>query len=144
MNQLRRSKWRAVWLCGMLWVAAAAWQPAEAQDSEAVVLARIETAFAQGNVAGLLERAADRLDITMFGTSAVYSRAQAQYVLEGFFRDYPPRPFRFQEPSRRDENCFVTGRYGYGDDPLRVYVRLRRQGADWELREIRIDHKAGN
>ena len=136
---------RRLGLFGGLFVLALLAPPARAQDHDDALLARLEGAFAQGDVAALLEEAAERLDLTVLGASAVYSRAQAQYVMENFFRDHPPVRFRFQDPSRRDENWFAAGQYVYGSEEhaLWIYVRLRWQGARWELREIRIDRRAG-
>lgn len=120
--------------------------PAAAQEAGQDVLKQIEAAFEQGSVAGLLGRGTDRIDITILGSGSVYSRAQAQYVLERFFREHPPQRFRLDAPYRRDDNAFASGRYWYaqGESPLWVYIRLRREGANWELREIRIDRRPGD
>lgn len=133
-------------LAGLLWLSLAAGAPAAAQELGRDALAPLEQALAGGDVETLLGQTAERIDITVFGASAVYSRSQAQYVLKDFFREYPPRRFRFQEPSQREENWFAAGQYWYeqSETPLWVYVRLRRQGAQWELREIRVDRKPGS
>lgn len=131
----------AALLCGLLlWPGTGA----RAQETRDRNLERLQEALESGDVEAVLGQAAERIDVTLFSANALYSRAQAQYVLRDFFREYPPRRFAFKEPSRRDENWFAAGQYWYGssDEPLAVYVRLRRQGERWELREIRIDRRA--
>ena len=118
-------------------------QPARAQASDTTLLAEIETALGRGDVGMLLGRSAERLEISLFGSGAAYSQAQAQYVLQEFFRDFPPQGFRFQPPSRHEDSALASGTYRQSDAPLAVYVRLRREGARWELKEIRIDRKPG-
>lgn len=117
--------------------------PVRAQNTGRDAILQLQKAFEQGSPEMLLGGSSERLDITLFGASAIYSRAQAQYVMKNFFREYPPVRFRLQEPSQREDNWFVAGSYWYGHaaDPLWVYVRLRRQGDSWELREIRIDRQ---
>lgn len=129
-------------LCALLLLAVRP-GPAAAQQSGADALAELQEAFARGDVRGLLAHAADRVDITIFGASAIYSRAQAQYVMEDFFRQQPPERFNWQDPSQRDGNWFAAGLYWYrrADHPLRIYVRLRQTADQWELREIRIDRR---
>ena len=145
MNGWYRSNRRLGLFGGLLALALLA-SPARAQEPDDALLARLEGAFGQADVAALLEQAAERLDLTVLGAGAVYSRAQAQYVMENFFRDHPPVRFRFHDPSRRDENWFAAGQYVYGSEErtLGIYVRLRWQGARWELREIRIDRRPGS
>lgn len=105
------------------------------------VLAQVERAFGHGDSQLLADVSADRVEITLFGTSTLFSRGQALYVLNDFFQQYPPRRCSFREATRTDGSWFAAGRYWYGtsDTPLRVYVGLRDQGTAWEMREIRID-----
>lgn len=106
--------------------------------------AAIERAFRTGDAQALLEDAAERIEIMFFGQGMLYSRAQARYVMQDFFRQYPPVQFRMQHASTTGGSWFGTGTYAYerGERPLQVYVRLKRQGRDrWEVREIRIEER---
>jgi hypothetical protein len=128
---------------------AAAWpQPGWAQDSSFAprqaspsVQKQTLAAFSTGNVQGLLAHAGDQVALGILSAGALYSRNQAVYVMEEFFRQYPPGRVVLQESSEREGNWFAAGQYWYrgGEHPLRIYVRFRQRGAQWELKEIRIE-----
>ena len=112
-----------------------------AQESAEQALQQIETAFSHGNSRVLADTAADRVEIRLFGSSTLFSRGQAVYVLDDFFRQYPPRKCDFKESTQADDSWFAPGEYWYetAGSPLQVYVVLRQKGEQWELREIRVE-----
>ena len=115
-----------------------------AQERGTDLLARLEAAIGRGSAHDLLDHAADRVEIALFGVSSLYSRAQAVYVMQDFFRQYPPVRFVLQEPSRSDGNWFAGGSYAYapaGRD-LQVFVRIRKKDGGWELREVRVEQRS--
>ena len=117
--------------------------PAKAQDVRAA-LNQVKEAFQQGNERDLLAGAADRLEVAVLEAPSFYSRAQAMYVMEDFFRTYPPKQFDIQDADPSEESLYAPGLYWSTSqsEPFRVYVRLRRIAQQWELREIRIEQRA--
>ena len=115
--------------------------PVTAQENVNQVFESLRSAFADGAAADVLERAAGQLDLTVLGVNALYSRSQATYVLDNFFRLHPPQRCILQAPSEAAGNWFVTGSYRStnSEQPFSVYLRLSKKGTEWELREIRID-----
>ena len=115
--------------------------PVAAQRDGAATLAQIEVALRTGDARLLLGSAADRLEIGIFGVSTLYSRAQALYVMQEFFRQYPPKDFSFREPSATSGGWFSAGYYQSTMQAraLRIYVHLRQRDDQWQLREIRIE-----
>lgn len=103
----------------------------------------VEQAMVQGDARTLLSDAADRIEITILGRSTLYSRAQATYVMQDFFREYPPTGFSLDDTSATGGSRFATGRYRYqqAEQPLHVYLQLRKKGTQWQLREIRIEQR---
>ena len=114
---------------------------AAAQPAEPVELQHIERAFSSGDVDALTAMASDRVEIAVFGRSRLYSRSQARFVLKDLFDQYPPLHFELSAPSRTARGVFAAGTYRYSveEKPLRVYVRLRKSGQAWSLREILVD-----
>ena len=114
---------------------------ASAQTAEQSVVSKVEAAFSHGDASALLRYAADRVEIAVLGSSTLYSRAQATYVLNDFFREYPPVRFAATEPAATTGNFFVAGRYWYGsgEDYLDVYIRFRSRDGAYEVRELRIE-----
>ncbi len=115
--------------------------PAAAQ--QATPLARLGQAFEAGDAHALLADAADRVEIALLGSSKLYSRAQATYVMQEFFREYPPEQFTLQNESRTEGSWIAAAHYRYkrAEHPLQVYVRLRVKGEQWELREVRVEER---
>ncbi len=127
-----------------------AWgQPADStgQEEPPAVVQRIASAFADGDAGRLLTPAADRVEITLFGTRTFYSSAQALYVLREFFRRHTPRRFQVRDVMETGTNCFVQGEYEQVRRArrLQVYVRLGQPEGEelWHLHEIRIEGPSG-
>ncbi len=113
---------------------------------DSTMLDRVEHAFRSGNVETLLDGAADRLDVIIFGKGASYSRAQAALVLTDFFRRNPPGKVSFEQEVLAEDRRSMIGQYwvAEGDaEPVSVFVRLRARGARWQLRSIRIERDGG-
>ncbi len=108
------------------------------------MLQEVEAALEAGDVTALAQRTAQRMELTLFGSASMYSRGQAMYVLAEFFREYPPVRASLSDPTRSGGNWFALGEYHYerGEQPLRVFVRLRSKSDQWELREVRIETPA--
>ena len=109
-------------------------------------LVRFERAFRSGDVESLLDGAAERLDVIIFGKGASYSRNQAALVLSDFFRRNPPSRVAFEQEVLAEDRRSMIGQYWVANghaDPVSVFVRLRARGPRWQLRSIRIEHTAG-
>jgi hypothetical protein len=115
-------------------------------QAERGALQSLQEALTGGDVNALSSIASERVELTLFGTAAMYSRGQAMYVLADFFRQHPPERVSFSEGSRAGANWFIMGEYTYegGEQPLRMFVRLRDRDGRWELRELRIDRRGGS
>ncbi len=115
---------------------------AAAQVTHSGAARQIERAFSSGDAQTLLHAAADRLEVSLFGTSTSYSRRQALYVMQEFFSEYPPRRFMLEAVKQERGSRFTVGRYWYeeAEVPLRVYLYLQRKnGHGWVMHEIRIE-----
>ena len=134
---------RLAGLAALVALACGATSEAAGQEA-AAALAQVERAFEEGDARGLLEGAADRVEIAVLEAPMLYSRAQATYVMRDFFRLHPPERFALQEAAQSDGSLFAPGLYwSMGQDgPFQVYVRLRQKARAWELREIRVEQRA--
>lgn len=111
------------------------------QDS--TVLAQIESAFRSSDAEALLSRAANRVDVVIFGKGASYSREQATLVLLDFFRRNPPRQVSFEQQVLADDRRSMVGHYRMAgaEAPVSVSVRLRARGSQWQVRAVRIEQR---
>lgn len=140
--QPRRVKLLLAGLTMMLLVLAP--RPSAAQAPDDLPLPELERAFQNGDVGALMARAADRLEMAVLGGGMLYSRGQAIYVMDRFFREHPPQAFTIDEVAEADDTWFATGRYqARGEDRRHnVYMRLQQAG-HWQLVEIRISVGSG-
>ncbi len=109
---------------------------------DSAALSQIEQAFRAGDAEALLEGAADRVEVVIFGKGSSYSRAQAGRVLGGFFQRYPPKQVVFEQEVLAEDRRSMIGRYWVAEgesEPVGVSVRLRARGPVWQLRGIRIE-----
>lgn len=115
-----------------------------AQSRSAAPLSKIEQAFSKGDVDAIAALSADRVEIAVLGTSRLYSRTQAKFVLKEFFGKYPPVRAKFSEPSTTDKGLFAAGTYRHtaNNKSLRLYVTLRKDASSWAVREIHVDKAA--
>lgn len=111
------------------------------QDSTALV--EVEAAFRTADVESLLDGAAERVDVVIFGKGASYSRAQAALVLLDFFRRNPPRDVAFEQQVIAEDRRSMIGQYwlASGGEPIVVTVRLRARDDAWQVRAIRIERR---
>lgn len=123
---------------GMGWLPAGT---AAYAQSDSTALVEVERAFRSANPAALLEGAAERVDVVIFGKGASYSRAQAGLVLLDFFRRNPPRNVAFEQQVLAEDRRSMIGQYWVagGDGPMTISVRMRARGEDWQVRAIRIE-----
>lgn len=106
-------------------------------------LEHVRDAFARGDARALLAPATERIEMTLLGRSTHYSRSQAIYVMEEFFRDYPPEQFAVEDTSGAEGSWFMAYEYWStrGQDPMQVFIRVRTLDDSWEVREIRVERR---
>jgi hypothetical protein len=114
--------------------------PAAVSAQSSVLMSEVRSAVESGDARALVEFGGERIEVTLFGMSTVYTRSQAAYVLADFFRQFRPRNVELYESSRASGHWFISGTYHYrrGEQPLQILLRFRAREGDWELREIRI------
>ena len=106
---------------------------------------RLERAFGEGDAEAVMDEAASRLDVSVLGQGARYSRSQAAFVLQAFFREHPPAHATLATSGVAERARSLLGRYASEDETIfRLEVRLRLRGSRWEVVGIRIEQaKAG-
>lgn len=110
-------------------------------DSDKEALRHVASALQAGDAEALLNRAAGQISVTIDGQTAMYSRAQARYVMRAFFSRRPPARFTFGTLRRTGEQAEARGTYWThrergGHD---VYVRLRWKSGRWQLKALDIE-----
>ena len=115
-----------------------------AQESADDALERVETGLEQADPGIVLDHAADRVEVVLFGRGGTVRRSQATHVLRDFFRRYPPARVALAERSSSNDGLTAIWRYSTADDgqPLSVRAVHREAGEDWELVSLRIERRS--
>lgn len=128
----------AVWLCLVLsaplvWVV-----PSTAQDT--LDVDALIYSIAEGDEESLLEFVGQRVELALLGQRRRYTRAQAKYVLDDFFRRFPPESFSVDHSLSQQDEWWLTGRYvvRFNAEQMRVYLRFRGQFPVYRLLAIQI------
>lgn len=115
--------------------------PVRAQPAKIDLLDRLEKAISDGDVDAVMRMAGSRIDVSILDHGKNYSKSQAEFVLAQFFSSHPSTAFRFTASSTTGNGQFVEGLYYSTESrrPLNVYLRLKKKGERWELREFTVD-----
>lgn len=128
----------AIWPCLALVVLLVGVLPSSAQDT--LDVDALIYSIAEGDEETLLGFVGQRVELALLGQRRRYTRAQAKYVMDGFFRLYPPESFAVDHSLSQQDEWWLTGRYvvRFNAEQMRVYLRFRGQFPVYRLLAIQI------
>jgi len=86
-------------------------------------------ALKSGDASALAKQLNQQVDVTINGTQASYSKAQAEIVLRDFFRDNPPSDFAIMHTgSSKGGLQFAIGKYTSNKIHYSVLMRVKETG----------------
>ncbi len=96
--------------------------------------------LSEGNAGALVSHAEDYLELALLEQPRRYTRSQALYVLEKFFRQYSPDGFRLDHSMTQGEEWWLTGSYSVRDERqgLRFYLRFGGIFPEYRLMAIQV------
>ena len=111
-----------------------------AQATDTLDVQLVMQSLATGEAAKLMALAGERVELALLGQTRRYSRAQALYVLNAFFQQYPPEAFSLSHSLTQGDEWWLTGLYQvrYEETRMRVYLRLSGQYPAYKLLAIQI------
>ena len=114
------------------------------QESVDDAIAQLEAGLEQADPDVVLDHAAGRVEVVLFGRGGTVRRTQAAHVLRDFFRRYPPARVAIQERSSSDDGLTTFWRYWTSDDGQQLRVRAvhREGGGQWELVSLRVERRS--
>jgi len=90
------------------------------------VISSVRIALNAGSSKELVKYLNKSTDIDLDGDNTSYSKAQAEVVLKGFFKDYPPTNFQIiHQGASKAGSPYVIGQYSYKSGSFRVWIRLK-------------------
>ncbi len=100
----------------------------------------VQRAISKGDVQVISKYTGTYTEISILGSTTMYSRAQTAYILKAFFRDHPPAQFKFQHKLQVGKDWYVHGRYWDKgrQTPYRLEMNMQWNGRQFEIKSIRI------
>lgn len=104
----------------------------------------VAAAFRQGNARDLSKHFGNNVDLTVSGKQEMYSKAQAEQVLRGFFLKHPPRNFIIKSKSTANTATpFGIGTYtSTSAEHFRVYFLVKRIGNQSFIQQLSIENES--
>lgn len=77
------------------------------------------SAIGKGNSRELAVHMADNIELSLPDKEGLYSKSQAEQIMNSFFRSYPPQSFKITHQSGGNDAFFI-GHYDFGKGAYRV------------------------
>lgn len=125
--------------------ALASFQPTETgepvTETQGDIFREIENAMGLGNAKLLAVHMATSVEVEVQGQGGIYSRSQAEQVLNKFFNKYPPTSFQFSHKGNSSAGArFAVGDYVTGKDhAFRVTIFLKKNGENYLIQEMEFE-----
>lgn len=100
----------------------------------------IEAAMASGDAKALSVYFTDNIDLLVLETDDVYSRQQAEIIVQRFFTDHPPVGYENKHRGKsRTADSYQIGKLTTKSGNFRITVFVRREGDQTQIRQLRIE-----
>ncbi len=109
-----------------------------AGQTEYRALKIMESSLVSGSTDGLPQFLSQEVGITMGGTTRIYDKNQALFVIRQFMSDYPPGNFNLQHTGKSGRTAYASGLYSSrtgGSFEINIFVGVTGGTID----EIRFD-----
>lgn len=110
-----------------------------AYSLQAQIVDNISSAVKMGNASELSNYYNSTVEIIIDGADKVYTKSQAQMVMNDFFKKNPPKDFEIAHKSKREDSQFLIGDLKtVTDKNYRVIFLLREGSGRTLIHQIRI------
>ncbi|MDA3781099.1 MAG: DUF4783 domain-containing protein [Bacteroidales bacterium] len=99
----------------------------------------IAIAFKVGNAKELARFFNNNIELVILEKDGVYSKAQAEQIIDNFFTDHFPKTFKIIHQGGKDESQFAIGKLETFNDTFRVYLLLKTKNNKAFIHQLRIE-----
>lgn len=103
----------------------------------------IAIAFKVGTAKELARFFNDNLELTIEGKEDVYSKSQAERIVDDFFTKYPPKSFEFIHEGGKSDAQYAIGKLITFNGNFRVYMYLKKGNGKLLIHRLRIEKENG-
>ena len=99
----------------------------------------IAVAFKVGNAEELARYFNNTIELVILDTEDVYSKVQAQQIVDNFFTDHFPKSFEFIHQGGKEESKFAIGKLVTFNGTYRVYILIKLKDDKPFIHQLRIE-----
>jgi hypothetical protein len=101
----------------------------------------IAIAFKVGSAEELARYFNSTIELVILEKEDVYSKIQAQQIIDNFFTDYYPKSFKFIHQGGKGESKFAIGELVTFNGTFRVTILIKLKGEKQFIHQLRIETK---
>ncbi len=99
----------------------------------------IAIAFKVGTAKELSRFFNENLELEVEGKENVYSKSQAERIMDNFFTKYPPKDFKFVHKGGKKDAQYAIGKLITFNGNFRVYMLLKTKNDKKLIHQLRIE-----
>lgn len=99
----------------------------------------IAIAFRVGNAEVLARYFNSTIELVLLDTEDVYSKVQAEQIVDNFFIEYFPKNFEFIHQGGKGESKFAIGKLETFNGTFRVTILIKQEGEKQLIHQLRIE-----
>lgn len=104
------------------------------------IIADITNAIKTGNAHEIAKYFSTNVDLTILNQEEVYSKVQAEVVLQDFLSKNQPKSFVILHQGNKDDAEYVIGTYtNTQGDSYRVYFFVKQTGVNKAIQDLRFE-----
>ncbi|MFM9945468.1 MAG: DUF4783 domain-containing protein [Bacteroidia bacterium] len=131
---MKKSVFTFLIFCSSVLVLTSAYYPTD-------IFKEIENAISLGNAKMIESYLNTSIELETPNSKGIYSRGQAQLIIDKFFQKYPPISFTItQKGNGSGGSRFAVGNYvSTRERTFRVTIFVKKAGADYLIQEIKFE-----
>ncbi len=108
---------------------------------EEVIPKEIAIAFEVGTAKELARFFNDNLELAVGEKEDIYSKSQAERIMDDFFKKHPPKSFKFIHKGGKETAHYAIGKLVTFRGDYRVYMLLKGKKGQALIHQLRIEHE---
>lgn len=102
--------------------------------------AALISAFSAGNSNAISAYFGQTVELTLFDQEEIYSKTQAQIILNNFFKENPPSSFKIIHQGGKESSKYAIGSLKTSGNSYRITLLLKASGNDINIHQLRIEN----
>ncbi|MFO8234853.1 MAG: DUF4783 domain-containing protein [Bacteroidales bacterium] len=99
----------------------------------------IAIAFKVGTAKELSRFFNENLELSVLENDDIYSRSQAERIMDDFFKEYTPKNFEFIHEGGKQDAKYAIGKLETFNGTFRVYLLLKKEKEKLLIHQLRIE-----